>query len=141
MDQCQRDHGYRPGQHTFLGFFQEFRATNVVAKLRERLALRASVRRDGNETALQLVPGDVIVLRAGDLVPADCLILKATDFLVTEARLTGESFPREAGAGRGRGRASRGRARKQGKAVFYSLADPGVKAVIGTMYGLFCCAD
>ena len=45
--------------------------------------------------AAKLVPGDIVLLSAGNLVPADGLILEATDFLVTQAALTGESLPVE----------------------------------------------
>ncbi|MGB0085119.1 MAG: magnesium-translocating P-type ATPase [Rhodomicrobiaceae bacterium] len=83
---------------TLLGFYQEFRATKAVAELRKRLALSVRVIRDGAEATIPvsaLVPGDVVLLSAGNLVPADALILEAKDFLVTEASLTGESFPVE----------------------------------------------
>jgi Mg2+-importing ATPase len=81
-----------------LGFRQEYRASQAVAELRRRLTLRARVLRDGRETPVpvaEIVPGDVLLLSAGSLVPADGLVLEAQDFLVTEASLTGESFPVE----------------------------------------------
>lgn len=81
-----------------LGFVQEYRASNAIAQLRARLALRALALRDGalqSVPASDLAPGDIIALSAGDLIPADCLLLEAKDFLVTEASLTGESFPVE----------------------------------------------
>ncbi|MCK6452644.1 MAG: magnesium-translocating P-type ATPase [Alphaproteobacteria bacterium] len=81
-----------------LGFYQEFRASQAVAALKRRLALTARVLRDGGEAVVPvgtLVPGDVVLLSAGNLVPADALILEAKDFLVSEASLTGESFPVE----------------------------------------------
>lgn len=81
-----------------LSFFQEHRASTAVAELKKRLALTARVLRDGVERVLpvtQVVPGDVILLSAGNLVPADGLVLEAQDFLVTEASMTGESFPVE----------------------------------------------
>lgn len=81
-----------------LGFFQEYRANAAVAALRRRLALQVRVRRGGAEAAIpaaQLVPGDIILLRAGSLVPADGRVLEAQDFLVSEASLTGESIPVE----------------------------------------------
>jgi Mg2+-importing ATPase len=83
---------------TVLGFAQEYRASAAVAALRRRLALTVQVMRDGTVqtiAASALVPGDVIRLAAGNLVPADGLVLEAKDFLVTEASLTGESFPVE----------------------------------------------
>ncbi|MFO1337193.1 MAG: magnesium-translocating P-type ATPase [Burkholderiaceae bacterium] len=83
---------------TVLGFVQEARAGTAVAELRSRLALSCQVRRDGRVARLPasaLVPGDVVELSAGNLVPADGRVLEARDFLVTEASLTGESFPVE----------------------------------------------
>lgn len=85
-----------------VGFVQEFRASQAVAALETRLALKARVMRDGRpETvaASEVVPGDVVELSAGDLIPADGLVLEATDFLVTEAALTGESLPVEKSPG------------------------------------------
>ena len=83
---------------TLLGFAQEYRADAAVAALRKRLALTVRVLRGGIEhvvPAAAVVPGDVILLSAGNLVPGDGLVLEARDFLVTEASLTGESFPVE----------------------------------------------
>jgi len=81
-----------------LGFAQELRASNAVAQLRKRLALTVKARRDGavqTVEALHLVPGDIVQVSAGNLIPADGLVLQARDFLVTEASLTGESYPVE----------------------------------------------
>ena len=81
-----------------LSFWQEARASKAVAALRSRLALTCRVMRGGIEQsvpAADIVPGDVVLLSAGNLVPADGLVLDATDFLVTEAALTGESLPVE----------------------------------------------
>ncbi|MGE0113973.1 MAG: magnesium-translocating P-type ATPase [Steroidobacteraceae bacterium] len=83
---------------TALGCAQEYRASRALAQLRARLALTVRVRRDGKVVtvpARDLVIGDVIELVAGNLVPADGVILEARDFLLTEAALTGESFPVE----------------------------------------------
>jgi Mg2+-importing ATPase len=83
---------------TLLGFLQEYRATAAVAELRRRLALKARVRRDGKIASLPfeaLVAGDIVELSAGAVAPADALLLSAQDLLVTEAALTGESFPVE----------------------------------------------
>jgi Mg2+-importing ATPase len=85
-----------------LSFSQEFRASSAVAELRRRLALTAKVRRDGEVRAVpfaELVPGDVVLLAAGDLVPADARVLQCKDLLVSEAPLTGESFPVEKRSG------------------------------------------
>jgi P-type Mg2+ transporter len=83
---------------TLLGFFQEYRASAAIAKLQNRLTLKCRVVRDGTERILptrELVPGDLVLLSAGNLVPADGFIVDAEDFLVVEASLTGESFPVE----------------------------------------------
>ena len=81
-----------------LSFAQEYRANKAVAALRAQLALRVKVRRKGAETvvpAVSIVPGDVVLLSAGNLVPADGVVLEARDCQVTEAALTGESMPVE----------------------------------------------
>jgi P-type Mg2+ transporter len=81
-----------------LDFVQESRTQSAVDALREQVALRADVRRDGAETGLpvaQLVPGDIVRLTAGDLVPADGVLLTSRDFFVNQALLTGESYPVE----------------------------------------------
>ncbi|MGE0311681.1 MAG: magnesium-translocating P-type ATPase [Lautropia sp.] len=83
---------------SLLGFLQASRASSAIARLRQRLALKVRARRDGRictVDARDLVVGDVIELAAGNLVPADGIVLTAKDFLVTEASLTGESFPVE----------------------------------------------
>ncbi|MEJ0097215.1 MAG: cation-transporting P-type ATPase [Bauldia sp.] len=88
---------------TLLGFYQEYRASTAVDALKQRLALTCRVIRGGTETtvpATTIVPGDIVVLSAGNLVPADGLVIQAADFLVNEAGLTGESFPRREAAGR-----------------------------------------
>jgi Mg2+-importing ATPase len=85
-----------------LGFTQEYRANAAVSALRRRLALTAEVVRDGaprRMAASQIVPGDVVLLAAGNLVPADGVVLEARDFLLSEAALTGESFPTEKRSG------------------------------------------
>lgn len=81
-----------------LGFLQEYRASRAVGRLRSRLALTIKVLRDGVERTVptrELVRGDIVLLGAGNLVPADGLVLDSLDFLVSEASLTGESFPVE----------------------------------------------
>ena len=83
---------------TLLGFFQEYRASAAVEELKRRLALTCRVMRDGIERTVPvstIVPGDLILLSAGNLIPADGLVIEAEDFLVSEASMTGESFPVE----------------------------------------------
>lgn len=81
-----------------LSFYQEYRASQAVEDLKKRLALTARVLRDGMEQVIpvtQIVPGDLILLAAGNLIPADGIVTEAQDFLVSEASMTGESFPVE----------------------------------------------
>ena len=81
-----------------LGFWQERRAADAVAGLLAIIQIKASVLRDGkhNEVPVEyVVPGDIIVLRAGDIVPADSRILLSRDLFVNEASLTGETYPAE----------------------------------------------
>jgi Mg2+-importing ATPase len=81
-----------------IGYSREYSAQAAAAALRERVRVSASVLRDGSAVPVpmeQVVPGDVVLLAAGSLVPADCVILAATDCYVSEAVLTGESFPVE----------------------------------------------
>jgi len=81
-----------------LGFIQEYRAERAVEALREMAAPNASVLRDGEEIevpARDLVPGDVVMLRAGDRIPADLRLVEAINLQVEEAALTGESLPIE----------------------------------------------
>ena len=84
-----------------LGFFQENRAQTTLAALKSRLALSASVRRDGTWAimpAAELVPGDVVKLSLGGVVAAD-MRLTSGDVLLDQSMLTGESVPIEAGVG------------------------------------------
>lgn len=79
-----------------LGFFQEYGASQATEKLKQQLSQKAVAMRNGAETVIradEVVPGDVLHLSAGSLVPADGIILKACDFNVSEAVLTGETFP------------------------------------------------
>ena len=84
-----------------LGLFQESRAQATLAALKSRLALNASVRRDGawkTIPAVELVPGDVVKLSLGAVVAAD-VRLTGGEVLLDQSMLTGESVPIEAGAG------------------------------------------
>jgi H+-transporting ATPase len=84
-----------------LGLFQESRAQATLAALKSRLALNASVRRDGawkTVPAVELVPGDVVKLSLGGVVAAD-VRLTTGEVLLDQSMLTGESVPIEAGAG------------------------------------------
>ena len=81
-----------------LGFVQEYRAERAIEALRNMAAPTATVLRDGVEIkipALELVPGDVILLHTGDRIPADARLLESVNIHVDEAVLTGESVPVE----------------------------------------------
>src|SRR5674476_80385 len=81
-----------------LGFWQEYSASNAVAKLLAIVQVKVAVLRDGKENEIPIeviVPGDIIVLNAGDIVPGDCMILESKDLFVDEAMLNGETFPVE----------------------------------------------
>jgi len=83
-----------------LGVFQESRADAALALLRQHLALRSRVRRDGRWAlipAAALVQGDVVALSLGHVVPADIRILNGS-VLLDQSMLTGESIPSETGA-------------------------------------------
>jgi len=81
-----------------LGFVQEYRAERAIEALRRMAAPTATVLRDGEESevpARDLVPGDVVVLRAGNRVPGDGRLIEAVNLQIQEAALTGESVPVE----------------------------------------------
>ena len=89
-----------------VGFWEEQQAGNAIAALKAKLAIKAKVKRDGKWTdpaAREVVPGDVIRLRLGDIVPADARLLAGDPVEVDQSALTGESLPAE---------------RKPGEAVF-----------------------
>src|ERR1700728_4491648 len=88
------------------GFWEERQAGNAIAALKAKLAINARVKRDGKwiiPPARELVPGDVIRMRLGDIVPADVRLLDGDPVEVDQSALTGESLPIE---------------RKSGEAVF-----------------------
>ncbi len=79
-----------------VGFWEEYQAGNAIDALKEKLALRARVRRDGTwriVPARELVPGDLIRLHLGDIVPADARLLEGDPVEVDQSALTGESLP------------------------------------------------
>lgn len=81
-----------------LGFVQEYRAERAIEALRQMAAPTAAVLRGGEEeevAAREVVPGDLVILRAGDKIPADARLIEAINLQVEEAALTGESVPVE----------------------------------------------
>ncbi len=86
-----------------LGFFQEFRAEHSLELLKQFIERKTKVLRDGKEQTIpvrEVVPGDVVILDAGDMIPADGYFLSADDVLVDESPMTGESKPVEKVAGK-----------------------------------------
>ncbi len=83
--------------NALLGFFQEQQATRAVKALKQKLQLQARVLRDGLWSTIyaeELVPGDIIRIRSGDLVPSDLKIIDA-EISVDQSAITGESMPLE----------------------------------------------
>lgn len=79
-----------------VAFWQEYKAGNAIEALKQRLALKAKVLRNKQwkiVPARELVPGDIINLRLGDIIPADVKLIKGDYLLVDESSLTGESLP------------------------------------------------
>jgi H+-transporting ATPase len=92
--------------NAMVGFWEERQAGNAIAALKAKLAVTARVKREGKwgtPPAREVVPGDVIRLRLGDIVPADARLLEGDSVEVDQSALTGESLPIE---------------RKPGEAVF-----------------------
>ncbi len=81
-----------------VGFWQEHKADNAIEMLKQKLALAARVLRDGKwlqVPARELVPGDVVRVRLGDIVPSDVKLMEGEYLLVDQSALTGESLPVE----------------------------------------------
>ncbi len=88
--------------NSVVGFWEEKEASNAIAALKAKLAVKARVKRDGkwiNPPARELVPGDVIRMRLGDIVPADARLLDGDPVEVDQSALTGESLPAERKSG------------------------------------------
>ncbi len=87
---------------TVLRFFQEFRSNKAAETLKKMVKTSCLTKRKFNESKeieiTEIVPGDIIILSAGDMVPADCRILKSKDLFISESILTGEALPVEKSA-------------------------------------------
>ena len=88
-----------------LGFFQEHRSTKAADALRRMVQTKATVRRQNGEATQehdvpigQIVPGDIVLLSAGDMIPADVRLISANDLFVNQSTLTGEAMPLEKNA-------------------------------------------
>lgn len=82
--------------NVFFGFFQEVKAQRTLVLLKKYFTLQASILRKSGKKVVDkrfLVPGDVVIVEAGDLVPADIRLLESNNLLVDESLLTGESVP------------------------------------------------
>lgn len=87
---------------SIVGFWQERMSTHAVEKLVSIIKITAEVLRDSISSDIpleEIVPGDVVILNAGDIVPGDCILLESKDLFVNEAALTGETLPAEKKAG------------------------------------------
>ena len=79
-----------------IGFFQQYKAEKAIAGLRKLLIPISEVIRDGKHIEIsssEIVPGDIVLLKAGDKINADCRILELNNLQTDEAVLTGESLP------------------------------------------------
>lgn len=84
------------GVNVIVGFFQEFRAQKALARLKKIVTFYTTVKRDGQEKQIsnqELVPGDAVLLQAGNKVPADVRLIEVSNLSINEASLTGESWP------------------------------------------------
>jgi Mg2+-importing ATPase len=81
-----------------IDFTNTYKSEKAAEALKRRVMITATVMRDGGEEELpiaEIVPGDIVVLKPGDIVPADGKVLQSKDFFINESSLTGESFPVE----------------------------------------------
>jgi len=118
-----------------VGFWQEFKADNAIALLKQRLALKARVKRDGvwkDVEAKLLVPGDVVHVKLGNVVPADLKLVGGGYLSVDQSALTGESLPVDKKAGED---AYSGSIAKQGE-MDGVVAATGMKTYFGKTAGL-----
>ena len=87
---------------SILGFWQEKGAANAVDELLKMVQIKCRIVRDGKECDLPVentVPGDIVMLTAGDVIPGDSLILESKELFTDEAAFTGETYPVEKNAG------------------------------------------
>ncbi len=111
-----------------VGFWEEYQAGNAIAALKAKLAMKARVKRGGHWitiSARDLVPGDLIRMRMGDIVPADVRLLEGDSVEVDQSSLTGESLPVER---------SFGEAVFSGSIISQGEADAFVYAIGGSTY-------
>jgi H+-transporting ATPase len=88
--------------NAIVGFWEENQANNTIDALKKKLALKARVKRDGKWTtvpAREIVPGDIVRLRIGEIIPADAKLMDGDPIEVDQSALTGESLPVDRGKG------------------------------------------
>ena len=81
-----------------LNYYQETKSDKAVQKILQKLEITSLLLRDGNQQEIAtkyIVPGDIVLLAAGDIIPADGTLIQADVLFVNESSLTGESFPVE----------------------------------------------
>lgn len=120
--------------NTALGFYQERKAQKTLAALRSLLAPKAKVIRDGKQQeidAINVVPGDLVVLTIGTRVPADGVLVEATDFSLNEAILTGESM-----AVRKEAEEKIEKAKKKNKVFMGTTVSTGIAKMVVTETGM-----
>lgn len=118
-----------------VGFWQEFKADNAISLLKQKLALRARVKRDGawkDIEARLLVPGDLVLVKLGNVVPADLKLTRGDYLSVDQSALTGESLPVDKKPG---DEAYSGSIAKQGEMTGVVTAT-GMKTYFGKTAGL-----
>lgn len=84
--------------NALVGIWQEYKADNAIELLKKKLAIKAMVLRNKKWrkiSAIELVPGDVVHIRLGDIIPADVILIKGQYLMTDESALTGESLPVE----------------------------------------------
>lgn len=89
--------------NAIIGFSQEYKAEQAIASLKKMIIPAAKVVRDGEIqklNAIELVPGDIIVIEEGDNIPADAYLIESSNLRCIEASLTGESIPVEKALGK-----------------------------------------
>jgi len=134
--------------NTVLGVYQENKASNALKALKEMASPHAKVLRDGRVQQIashEVVPGDVVMLEAGDYIPADLRLVETVNLKIDEAALTGESVPVEKDAGailaEDAGLGDRINCAYMGTLITYGrgrgvITETGMKTQMGTIAGM-----
>ncbi len=124
--------------NALVGYFQEGRAADALAAIRDMLSPESEVRREGRWVTVpseEIVPGDVVRLRAGDKVPADLRLFETSSLRIEESALTGESVPSDKGTGEVAGEADLGDRSSMAFSGTVVAAGSGLGVVTGTGRG------